>query len=126
MFLTYGSYEFHWWTNLTNNRCKLEDIEDVLEYSLAASHLHHEPSTHLSYALYYDATWCLAYALHDVVYDELYFEAQSWSEYYNTEPEGDGSAGECFQNWSDYKSDWLTSEMKRHLLNTNFKGKSVS
>ena len=98
-----------------------EDIEEVLEHSLAASHLYQVPSNNLFYNLYYDATWSLANALHLTVNDE-WFGSYSWAE------SGDsGSAAQCVTQWSDYKSDTLFPEaMKGYLLMTNFTGKSVS
>ena len=39
LFLTYGSYESHWWaTNDSQVECTPTEIADVLQFSLAALH----------------------------------------------------------------------------------------
>lgn len=115
VFLT---YEPQWWIIQNDDgsnvyKCSSEDIAEVLQFSLAVSHLY--------YYVCYDATWALAYALHEVVEDiDLHCE---------DELNDDSTGYEFCQMFTKFcRSDYnkIHSLMRKYLKTTNFTGSSVS
>lgn len=113
--------------DIDNIGCSPEEIQDVLQYSLAAVHHQTAPSSGIQfYNLHYDATWLLALALNNTVngagayYDNT---TQLWDALYS---EVSGSGSEC--NWlANYRSSGFAPfMMKRHILAMDFTGLSVS
>ena len=73
MFITYatGVYGSQWWRaqnsrdkRLHGNGCSSENIEEVLQFSLAVSNFHATSRNEIYYDLCHDATFALAYSLH--------------------------------------------------------------
>lgn len=117
VFLTYGSYsDSQWWTK-EEVQCSPEDIAEALLFSLAVLHFH-KPSRDPPFChLCYDATWTLAYALHNVT-EDVHFD--------NFGSGSGGSALECDQLTSYKLSGFTPMLLKKHLLAMNFSGMSVS
>ena len=118
VFLTYGSYESQWWATQYNDECSLEDIAEVLQFSLAVLHFHVPSTDNIFYHLCYDAVWALTYALHEAVHnmEEILWVTDSYS------GSGSGQLIDCFcRNIST-----VPSLIKKHLRTTSFMGNSVS
>ena len=122
VFLTYGSYEYQWWTKQDNDdQCSGDDLARVLRFSLAVLHYHEIPRKNELHNLYYDATKALALAVHDAIRDG-HFDDIRWA----TFGSGDSSGLECDTS-SNYRSaGYATTAVNSYLKATNFTGMSVS
>ena len=121
MFLTYGSYESHWWAYF-EDECSPEEIAEVLQFSLAALHFHIPSRSNLFYTFCYDATVALAYALHEVV-EDVHIDDTLWNadRYFGLE------CGLLTNYLTMCRSSAKMSLLiKNHLRTTNFTGVSVS
>lgn len=121
LFLTYGSYEFQWWTKHDySNYCSDDAVAQVLMFSIAVLHYHEQLIEDELYDLSYDATVALAYALQNSITDGL-FDTYGWT------ASGSGAISLECDKLSNYRSFGLNPMLiRKHLLATNFTGLSVS